>query len=355
MAVTESGVPHARRRVWGGVMAGLVLSAFSLLVPGCGGGNPVINSVGPYSDVSILADRTLMPVAETLRRGLSQEVEYGLKPEKILNVEIYDMKDKKQAVVAKNVIVLGLMDGKDAASRELRHHLSGESMKGLSPKELYVATREDIYYGNQNVVFLAGQDKSLMQSAILKNAAALRGQIEIENRKRVLAFLVGQGRKLDAEAQIRDECGFRLTVPESYKITRIRKGEDRGVAEIAATGPTRTVAIMWQRVDDPAILTDEDQLLDLRRQWGRQFLDEDLQDSGGFTFSRELFLGVEVPMLAGFWEGETYGGPFRTIFYYDAPSARLYGINMLTYAPGMDKHPFMREAHAVAETFQPRP
>lgn len=322
---------------------------------GCGGDEPVINAVGPYSDVSILTDlETLGPVAETLRATLEVEVQYALKPERMLKVEIYDMGEKKRAVVGKNVIVVGFIQGDDPASRELRRHLDGESMRGLSAKDLYLATRENVYYGNQNVLFLAGRDRSLMQSAIRKQAAALRGQIELENRERVLAFLVSQGRKTALEEQIRNEAGFSIVVPESYKVTRIMKGDDRGVVEIAATGPTRTVAVMWQRVDDPEVISREDELLELRRQWGRQFLDEELQDEGGFDFTRELFLGEEVPMLAGFWEGATYGGPFRTLFLYDPLKGRLYGVNLLAYAPAMDKHPFMREVRAVAETFRPR-
>jgi hypothetical protein len=273
----------------------------------------------------------------------------------MLRVEILDMKDKKRAVVGKNVIVVGLLDGDDPASRELRRHLDGESMQGLSPKELYIATRENIYYGNQNVIFLAGHDRSLMQSAINAKGAALRGQIEIENRRRVLDFLVSQGRKSSLEEQIASEAGFRIVVPESYKVTRVMKGEDRGVVEIAATGPTRTVAVFWQDVPDADVLTRQEELLELRRAWGREFLEEDLQDGAGFTFSQELFLNEEVLKLAGFWEGETYGGPFRTLFYHDAPSGRLYGLNLLTYAPAMEKHPFMREVHAIAETFHPRP
>jgi len=66
-----------------------------------------------------------------------------------------------------------------------------------------------------------------------------------------------------------------------------------------------------------------------------------------------VFLTDEVPKLAGFWEGDTYGGPFRTIFYYDQVSGRLYGLNLLVYAPGLAKHPYMRELHAIAETFRP--
>ena len=49
----------------------------------------------------------------------------------------------------------------------------------------------------------------------------------------------------------------------------------------------------------------------------------------------------------------TFGGPFRTYFLYDPKRRRLYGINVFCYAPGMRKHPLIREVSAVAETMRP--
>ena len=113
--------------------------------------------------------------------------------------------------------------------------------------------------------------------------------------------------------------------------------------------------MIWAPADGPQVLEDHERLLELRRGWGEQYLEERLQDAGGFTWSSTWYLERELPMVAGFWEGETYGGPFRTVFYYDEPTGRLYGINWLCYAPNLSKHVYMREALAIAETFEPLP
>jgi len=42
------------------------------------------------------------------------------------------------------------------------------------------------------------------------------------------------------------------------------------------------------------------------------------------------------------------------LFLLDEPSRRLFGINWFTYNPQGDKHPYLREARAVAGTFVPR-
>ena len=316
---------------------------------------PILNAVGSYSDVAILTSTPLLPAATTLQRQLAQQVEYSLRPEPMLVVDIFDMRDKNDAAKYKNVIVIGIVGGKDDSSRELQRQLSGENMKGIAPRELYLATREDVYAGNQNVLFLAGVERNLMQSAIQGQAAALRGQIEASNRERVREYLFSLGHNVPVEDQIRRVGGFRLQVPEGYEGTRFFEGEESGSIEIAARNPTRTVAVMWRgAIEDAAVLEDQAALLEQRRHWGEIYLEEELQDAGGYTWSTVSFMGAELPMLAGYWSGETYGGPFRSIFYYDESSKRLYGINWLCYAPNLPKHIYMRETQAIAETFEPR-
>lgn len=333
-------------------LAPILGGALCCLLAACGD-QPILNAVGSYSDVAILTDTALLPVATELEKALEAEVYYSLRPEKMLKADIFDLRDLDDAEVYKNVIVIGLIDGRDRGSKEIQKHLAGESMQGLVPKRLYLAERADIYARNQNVLFLAGHDRNLMQSGIRQKAAALRGQIESDNRRRLRDYLFGIGRNLELEEQVREKGGFQLTIPEDWKATRFFLGEDRGSVEIASTRPTRTVAVMWEPEPDPTVLEDRERLLEMRRQWASEFLEEELQDAGGFEWTRTLFATAEVPMLAGFWEADTYGGPFRTIFYHDPRANRIYGINLLTYAPNLPKHVYMREALAVAETFRP--
>lgn len=334
-----------------------MLRAFAVLCllafgAGCGD-EPILNAVGSYSDVAIVTSPPLLPVATTLEQLLEVEVEYSLRPERVLEADIYDTRDFKQAKVYKNIIILGLLKGTDAASQELRGQLGGESMKGVEPGELFLAERQDIYAGNQNIIFLAGHERNLMQSALRKQAGALRGQIETSNRERVRDFLFSQGRESSIETQIQELGDFRLEVPAGYQATRFFGDRERGSVEIAARNPTRTVSIIWEKAESAEILEDPDALLERRRAWASAYLEESLQEAGDFAWSLVMFNGSELPELAGFWEGSTYGGPFRTTFFYDTSTGRLFGINRLCYAPNLPKHVYMRETLAIAETFAP--
>jgi hypothetical protein len=278
----------------------------------------------------------------------------------MLIVDIFDTSSRKKAQLYKNVIVIGFLKGKDDASREIRYQLGGEKMRLFGERGLFLATREDIYAQNQNVIFLAGHDRNVMQASVREKASALRGQIEERNRERVREYLDVAGRDAEAERALSEQAGIRLPVPLGYRVGAIKKSSDGtlGAVEVVANQPTRSVTIFWKELSrlDEVDLEDTAALLALRRQWG-VFLDESLQDAFGYQWSREIFRREERPMLAGLYETNegAYGGPFRTVFVLDGASQRLYGVNWLCYRPSDDKHTWMREVHALAEAFVPRP
>ena len=338
----------------------LLAVVLALGLTNCGDSSPVLNAVGSYSDVAILTDLDLFnPVAFQLKQALEVDANTGIRPEPLLTVDIFDISSKDDARLYKNVIVIGYLKGQDRASKEIRRQLAGTQMRVLESRHLFFADREDVYANNQNVLFLAGSDRSFMQSAINQEAPALRGQIEEKNRERVLEYLLTVGRNAKAERSLRENVGIRMTVPDGYRINGIKQNSegDLGMAEIVHENPTRGVVVFWKTLEDPAgfDMEDPEALLELRRRWGG-FLDEALQDLYGYTWSTEMFRGETWPQLAGMYEvvEAQVGGPFRTLFLLDEPTRRVFGINWFTYNPQGDKHPYLREARAVAGTFVPR-
>lgn len=336
----------------------LPILAVSLLAAslGCENGQPMSAAVGSYSDVAILTDTaTLGPVADQLQRALSQDVDYTIQPEPLFNVDIFDWNDRRNAQVYKNMIVIGLLKGRDPASKELRSRLGGETMDRQGKRNFYVAVKSDVYSRNQLVFFVAGNDRTLMQSGLAKGIDTLINRMKTENRDRLRDYLFTNGHEVALENKIRDQLGFGLQVPASYHETRFEKGEKEGFVEVAATRPTRTASIYYMDDADSTAIKDHDLLLELRRSFGTRYLEEDLQDAAGYNWSEDVFAGEMHLVLSGYWQARTgdYGGPFRTFFLYQPEKRRLYAINVLTYAPGMKKRPYIREATCVAETLVP--
>ena len=350
------------RRSWRGIAVSLCGIAVFGLAPlsGCGEGPPVLNAVGKYSDVAVITDlQTFNSVAFQLKKVLEVDARTGLRPESVFNVDIFDMDDARESRRYKNVIVLGYLRGRDEASREIKRRLGGEQMRVMESNHLFIAVRDDVYAKNQNVIFLAGNDRSFMAASVLEEAAALRGQIEGSNRTRLHRYLYGVGRNETDEATIREQAGLRLALPEGWRLNGIKRDSsgELGCVEVLANRPTRGVAVFWKDVDPAAVdLSDQETLLALRRNWGA-FLDEGLQDAFGFEWAMDEYRREEWPRLSGLYEtgAQSYGGPFRTLFVLDVMSKRLYGINWYVFFPNGTKHEFLREARIVADTFSPRP
>jgi len=339
----------------------LVMLAVGLV--GCSDSAPVLNAVGSYSDVAIITDLDLFNgFAYTLERELEVDSQTGLRAEPLFNADVFDMRSMSKARLYKNIIIVGFVNGRDQASREIQRRLKGGTLSVLPSRHLLFADRDDVYANNQNVIFLAGYDRSFMQSALADEAAALRGQMEEENRSRVFEYLTSLGRNAEGEKTLRENVGIRMTLPEGYRVNGIKENAsgDLGMVEVVHENPTRGVVVFWKEVEEPGAWDMDDPdpqvLLALRRQWGL-FLDEVIQDGFGHTWSATVFRGDTLPQLAGMYEvrSASLGGPFRTIFFTDVPTKRLYGINIYTFNPNGDKHPYLREALAVAETFVPRP
>lgn len=345
-----------RRRPTIGVVAFLL----AVSATGCGEGPPVLNAVGKYSDVAVVTElQTFNSVAFQLEKVLELDAGTGLRPEPLFNVDIFDMDAIADARRYKNVIVLGYLRGNDPASSEIKRRLGGEKMRVMESNNLFIAVREDVYALNQNVIFLAGNDRSFMANSVLKEGPALRGQLEEANRRRLTQYLYASGHNEADEQTIREQAGLRLALPADWKLNAIKRSADGrlGCVEVNAKGPTRGVAVFWKEVDPSEVdLSDHEALLALRRSWGA-FLDEKLQDAFGYTWVMDEYRREEWPLLSGMYEtGEqSYGGPFRTIFLLDLTGNRLYGIDTYVFFPNGPKHEFLREARIVADTFSPRP
>jgi len=273
----------------------------------------------------------------------------------MLNVDIFDLSDRRNAEIYKNVVVVGLVGGEDKGSRELRRRLGGEALSDSRHKDLFLAVEKDVYSRNQLVFYVAGRERSLLQSSIVKNVGIMLERMESENRKRLLRFLFTDGHEAELEARARREMHIGIQIPASYRETRFIAGGEEGLLEAVAVRPTRGFSVYYLENADSTMVTDQDLLLDLRRSWGQRYLEEKLQDAAGFTWEEANFGGRRLPLLTGFWEAieGTYGGPFLTFFLHEPDRGRLYGINVFCYAPGMRKHPLIREAMAVAETLVP--
>jgi hypothetical protein len=118
-------------------------------------------------------------------------------------------------------------------------------------------------------------------------------------------------------------------------------------------GPSRGLSLAWRKSDDPAeLLGDKESLAALRSSLGESLHDEEIIPSS-FVWSPAEIGGVECVKLEGAWTSNKFsgGGAFWCYFIPDRDHGRMFCLDLLAYAPGMDKMNFFRRMDAVASTF----
>jgi hypothetical protein len=68
-------------------------------------------------------------------------------------------------------------------------------------------------------------------------------------------------------------------------------------------------------------------------------------------------LGISMAVkLAGAWNSNAFagGGPFESYFLADPEGKRVFCVDLLVFAPGMEKMAFFRQLRATAATFSLR-
>ena len=99
-------------------------------------------------------------------------------------------------------------------------------------------------------------------------------------------------------------------------------------------------------------LADRDRLIAMRAEMGDKMHTEDILPQT-FVWSEVEFGAKTFLKLEGAWNSRRFdgGGAFWCYFVADERRGRVYCVDLLIYAPGMDKMPMFRRMEAVASTF----
>jgi hypothetical protein len=142
---------------------------------------------------------------------------------------------------------------------------------------------------------------------------------------------------------------FRLLVPPGFAWSDTAMGWPHSV-QIAATRPTRVVTVFWLEDAADSWMQSPEFLVGMLRDamWRLQ---RDRLDEGSVVW---LAASHDSPELQAIWQNpdRIAGGPLRVRFFFDAARQRLYGVQALVFLPGNDKHGALRDAVAIASTFE---
>jgi len=326
-----------------------------LLAGGCGMNQEkgILMAAGSYGDLAVIySSPQLEPMARKFADEVNQRMVFVIQEETRFKVDVYPPEKWKLAQGYKNSVFIVDVDDKGDAVKGVRKVLSDEAWDRLAAGPGGLVQRKDPWSSYQLLIVAAAKDRNSLGSLLHGNAARIRTTIETDNRKRILRRNRYDGLATELMNAIWSKYDFYMEIPADYHLNQQSHDGVKGI-ELMRTGPSRGITVTWEDMRDPeSALQDREKLLAMRAAMARVFHHEEIVPDS-FTWDEQGLPGTGGVKLTGAWSGSNFagGGPFWCYFVAVPQQDRLYCIDILTYAPGMDKMVFFRRLEAVASTF----
>ncbi len=317
-------------------------------------------AAGSYGDLAIVySTPQLESTARKFAAELNEELVFVIQTENLFNIDIFSPDKWELAKGYKNSIFLVDLNQGGGVAKAAKKQLSKKSWEQLHNGGGGLVQRRDPWSSYQLMIVAAASDRNSLGSLLHRSIPRLRMTLANDSRTRILRRNRYHGLATGLINACWETYGFYMEIPSEFQ--RTQQGHD-GVPglELMRTGPSRGITITWREFDDPvAKLSDHAALLDIRREMGTKFHHEELVTES-LRWEEEGLGGKGGVKLSGAWSGTDFagGGPFWSYFVAAPDQGRIYCLDLLVYAPGMDKMVFFRQMEAIASTFsttQPQP
>lgn len=313
----------------------------------------ILMAAGSYGDLAVvLSDEGLRPLADRYLPLLNDEVTFVIQTEPRFLVDSYPAEKWHLAKGYKNCLFLLHLGLDSAPEKAIRALVPREKWAELQSGRGGIVQVPDPWASYQLLVVVASTDRNTLGSILRQGAPQIRDLIERDSRERILRRNRYDGLQTDLMDTYWKRFGFFLEIPAAFRQNQVLDGELPAV-ELMQNGPSQGISICWQEVPDPqAALGDRGVLLRLREQMGRLLHSEDLVPES-LVWSEAEIGGRACVKLTGAWTGQSFegGGPFWCYFIPDGPRSRMFCLDLLVYAPGVDKMAMFRRMDAVAGSF----
>jgi hypothetical protein len=317
----------------------------------CGGGSSFLPT-GSYSNVVLVTDTgALEGTTVAMVRELQHTLDYYTKTELQFTVHLIGAAALEQEPPAKNMVVCGVV--RQGAIGEVIERFIGTAnvRKVLEGKNTLFRKMDYPVVGEFTLIVTAPSGDRLAK-VIRENGQLIRDIIEEANRERLREYLLKK-EKSDLTEELRAKYGFTIRIPSLYELNQDRP--DIPGVELVRTPPHQGLTVSWKPWKEHGLsVADSSALYDARADLAWKMYDKDVMRRDLVSFRDGQLGDYDAVVMEGYWENsvDLYGGPFICFFVEDRLRSRLWIIDCLVYAPGFDKHPYLRELRAVAETFR---
>jgi hypothetical protein len=211
---------------------------------------------------------------------------------------------------------------------------------------------ENPFGSYQHAFIAAAQDRNSLLSYLSRNAAELRTRFQEKSAQRIMRRYRYEGLASEVMNDLWLKHRFFLEIPASFRVNQDAP-DGYPAVELMLNGPSRGITIAWTQSSDPELLLSQRPLLlELRKEMGLKMHNEEIVPEG-LVWSEDTIGGLPAVKLEGAWTslGFDGGGPFWCWFVADTQNRRVFCLDALVYAPGMDKMDYFRRLRAIVGTF----
>ncbi len=336
-----------------GAMLGVLLTL--VLVSGCGFDKEkgILMAAGSYGDLAVVVnDEAMKPMARQFLGRFNTQTTFVIKPEGNFKPDVYGPDRWDTAKGYKNALFLIHIGQGSGAEKQARKLISDEAWQRINAGSGGVVQVKDPWSTYQYLVVVASRDRNSLASLLNKNLETIQELFDDNNRDRILRRNRHDGLQLALMDKYRRDLGFFMEIPGEYTQNQYRPDGYAGL-ELMRNGPSRGISISWIESANPVRdLANFGMLGRLREQMGTKLHNEEILPET-FVWNEAEIGGVASVKLEGAWNSNKFvgGGPFWSYFIPDEAQGRIYCVDILVYAPGMDKMNFFRRMAAVASSF----
>jgi hypothetical protein len=345
-----------RRRSW---WRGPALAALILAVIGGGAGcgydeeKPIFMAPGSYGDIAIVvSDVNLIGGLAPFRKDFNVEHSFVLARENLFNIDVYEPDQWELCQGYKNILFVWRVGDGGPVEEYLRDKLTDAGEERATSAAGTLLQLENPFGSYQHAFIAAAQDRNSLLSYLSRNAAELRTRFQEKSAQRIMRRYRYEGLASEVMNDLWLKHRFFLEIPASFRVNQDAP-DGYPAVELMLNGPSRGITIAWTQSSDPELLLSQRPLLlELRKEMGLKMHNEEIVPEG-LVWSEDTIGGLPAVKLEGAWTslGFDGGGPFWCWFVADTQNRRVFCLDALVYAPGMDKMDYFRRLRAIVGTF----
>jgi len=327
------------------VLPVLILLALLLLWGACSPRK--LPALGGSENLTIVTNLSPTSEAVELVKTLFSKKLVTIEEEARYKIEMVGPENLHKQRDSRNLLLLADLSKRDRVSGKVREVLGKKELEQLVERGAGYAVLSNVEALGQTMAVVAGTSGQALMNVLREKGEELYAETDSLVTVRTQDLMYIHGEDTSMERYILSKYGWSVKIPKTFRVAEEEEG--RVIKIVSAEDPARLFLVHWTASASDTLSKKE--CLGLRAKLAWAYYDEDKIDQQRTTSREVMFQGRKALKLSGVWQNDKYviGGPFITYCFLE--KGRLYLLDGVVFAPGMNKGPWLRQVEAMMLTF----